>query len=83
MMISNHYPMITDQRMTWLIVGLVVVGGAALRAFPGAHSKWATESDKIAWTLPLIGSALAAALIITEPATASGLSGRCQRCGCA
>ena len=36
MMISNHYPMITDNPHAWLLVGLIVVGGAALAPLPGA-----------------------------------------------
>ena len=35
MMISNHYPMLTNHPQAWILVGLIVVGGAALAPFPG------------------------------------------------
>ena len=62
MMISNHYPMITDHAHAWMLAGLIVVGRGCAAAFPGAHSRWAIRIAHIAWTLPLIGAALAAAL---------------------
>ncbi|MBL8907516.1 MAG: urate hydroxylase PuuD, partial [Rhizobiales bacterium] len=67
MMVSNHYPMIGDQRLTWVLIGLVVVSGALARYFL-VRTEVGDAPDKTAWTLPLIGSALAVALIITEPA---------------
>ena len=66
MMVSNHYPMITDQRLTWLLIGLVIVSGALARYFL-VRTEVGDGQEKTAWTLPLIGSALAVALIITEP----------------
>ena len=67
MMIGNHYPMISDQRLTWLIIGLVIVSGALARYFL-VRTEVGDKQEQTAWTLPLIGSALAVALIITEPA---------------
>jgi uncharacterized membrane protein len=66
-MISNHYPMISDQRLTWLIIGLVIASGALARYFL-VRTEVGDGHETTAWTLPLIGSALAVALIITEPA---------------
>ena len=34
MMISNHYPMLTNHPHAWILVGLIVIGGAALAPFP-------------------------------------------------
>ncbi|MBL8894354.1 MAG: urate hydroxylase PuuD [Rhizobiales bacterium] len=66
MMISNHYPMISDQRLTWVLIGLVIVSGALARYFL-VRTEVGDSQEKTAWTLPLIGAALAVALIITEP----------------
>ena len=73
MMISNHYPMITNHPQAWLLVGLIVVGGAALRHFLVRHEV-GDPIGEIAWTLPIIFSALAAALWLTEPAKRSAAS---------
>ena len=53
MMISNHYPMLSNRRHVWLVVGAVVVGGAALRHFLVRHEV-GDPLAKIAWTLPII-----------------------------
>jgi uncharacterized membrane protein len=66
MMISNHYPMITNHPHAWILVGLIVVGGASLRHFLVRHEV-GDPIDEIAWTLPIIFGALAAALWLTEP----------------
>jgi uncharacterized membrane protein len=67
MMISNHYPMITDQPLTWVVIGLAFVAGALARYFL-VRTEVGDRAEETAWTLPLIGCALAIALIITEPA---------------
>lgn len=66
MMISNHYPMITNHPQAWLLIGLIVIGGASLRHFLVRHEV-GDDIAEIAWTLPIIFSALAAALWLTEP----------------
>jgi uncharacterized membrane protein len=71
MMISNHYPMITNHPQAWILVGLIVVGGAALRHFLVRHEV-GDAMDEIAWTLPIIFGALAAALWLTEPKAVIG-----------
>jgi uncharacterized membrane protein len=73
MMISNHYPMITNHPQAWILVGLIVVGGAALRHFLVRHEV-GDPIGEIAWTLPLILGALAAALWLTEPAPRAAVS---------
>ena len=66
MMISNHFPMVTDHPHAWILAGLIVVGGALTRHFLVRTEVGDNQSD-IAWTIPLIGTALAFALIITQP----------------
>lgn len=66
MMISNHYPMITNHPQAWLLVGLIVIGGASLRHFLVRHEV-GDDMAEIAWTVPIIFGALAAALWLTEP----------------
>ena len=57
MMISNHFAMLTDAPNAWLLLGLVFVGGAALRHFLVRHEV-GDPLGKIAWTLPVIVVAL-------------------------
>ena len=74
MMISNHYPMITDSLHAWILVGLIVVGGAALRHFL-VRIEVGDPVAQIAWTIPILRGALAAALWFTEPAATPAYSG--------
>jgi uncharacterized membrane protein len=74
MMVSNHYPMITDHPLSWILVSLIVLGGASLRHFL-VRIEVGDRQEQVAWTLPLIGSALAFALLITQPATAPAYQG--------
>jgi uncharacterized membrane protein len=67
MMVSNHYPMITEHRLSWLLVALIVIGGASLRHFL-VRIEVGDRQEQVAWTLPLIASSLAFALLLTEPA---------------
>ena len=66
MMVSNHYPMVTDHPHAWVLVGLIVIGGALTRHFLVRTEVGDAQAD-IVWTLPLIGTALAFALILTQP----------------
>ena len=74
MMVSNHYGMLTENAHAWILIGLIVVGGAALRHFllrvevgePIAHMSWA---------IPFMGIVLAAALWLSEPAKAPLFAG--------
>jgi uncharacterized membrane protein len=66
-MIGNHYPMITDHPRAWILVGLIVLAGAVLRHFLVRTEVGDSQND-VAWTLPLIGTALAFAILLTEPA---------------
>src|SRR6185295_20327118 len=71
MMISNHYPMITDHVHAWILVGLIVVGGASLRHFLVRHEV-GDPMGEIAWTIPIIIGSLAVALWLTEPVKKPG-----------
>jgi len=66
MMVSNHFAAITDNGNAWLLAGLIVVSGALARHFLVRTEVGDSQSD-IAWALPLIGTALAAALLMTQP----------------
>jgi uncharacterized membrane protein len=66
MMVSNHYPMVTDHPLSWLLVGLIVIAGATLRHFLVRIEVGDTQ-EQVAWTLPVIGSALAFSLLVTQP----------------
>ncbi|MFT3989686.1 urate hydroxylase PuuD [Aestuariivirga sp.] len=68
MMVSNHYPFITDHPHAWLLAGLIVVAGALARYFLVRTEVGDAQAD-IAWALPLIGAALALALLLTQPST--------------
>jgi uncharacterized membrane protein len=65
-MISNHFPMVTDHAHSWALAGLIILAGGLARHFL-VRTEVGDEHSGIAWTLPLIGAALALALIITEP----------------
>ena len=67
LMISNHYPMLTNHPHAWMLVGLIVIGGGALRQFLLMHEVGEPLS-KLAWTLPLIFGSLLIAALMTAPA---------------
>lgn len=67
MMVSGHYPLITNHPQAWLIVGLVIVGGASLRHMIIKHEIHAPFKG-YAWTFPVIFAALAMAMYMTKPA---------------
>jgi uncharacterized membrane protein len=67
LMISNHYPMLTNHPHAWMLVGLIVIGGAALRQFLLMHEVGEPLS-KLAWTLPIIFASLLLAALMTAPA---------------
>ncbi len=66
MMVSNHFPMVTDHGQSWLLAGLIVVGGALARHFL-VRTEVGDKHEDIAWTLPLIGTALAFGILLTTP----------------
>lgn len=66
LMVSNHYPILTNHPQAWALIALIVVGGAAARHFLLRHEV-GDEFRKIAWTLPVIAAALIGALALTWP----------------
>lgn len=66
LMISNHYPMLTNHPHAWILVALIVVGGAALRHFLVRHEV-GDPLGRIAWTLPVIFGTLLIAAVMTAP----------------
>jgi uncharacterized membrane protein len=66
MMVSAHYPLLTGHPQAWLLVALVLVAGAAIRHFLMRHEA-GDPLSKIGWTLPVVGIALGAALLLTAP----------------
>ncbi|MBL1420271.1 MAG: urate hydroxylase PuuD [Alphaproteobacteria bacterium] len=66
MMVSGHYPMLTNHPQAWLLVGLVIVGGGALRHMIIRHEIHAPFKG-YAWTFPVIFVALAVAMYMTSP----------------
>jgi uncharacterized membrane protein len=66
MMVSNHYPMLTGHPQSWLIVALIIVIGAMVRHFFNRREA-GDDFEKLAWTLPVAGAALAVAVFLTSP----------------
>ena len=73
-MVSNHYPMLTNHPQSWLLIALIVVGGAAARHFL-LRIEVGDAFKKIAWTLPIIAVTLIAALILTAPHPSDNTAG--------
>ena len=67
LMVSGHYPMLTGHPHAWLLVAIIIAGGGCARHF-FVHHEVGTAFRSIAWTLPVIAVALAAAVWLTIPA---------------
>ncbi|MCJ8325064.1 MAG: urate hydroxylase PuuD [Rhizobiales bacterium] len=68
MMVSGHYPLLSNHPQAWLLVGLIIVGGAILRHLIIKHEIHAPLKSYV-WTLPVIFITLAAAMYMTMPAS--------------
>ncbi len=66
MMVAGHYPFIADHSHAWLLVGLVIIGGACLRHALIRHEV-GDPLKGYAWTLPIVFAALVTAMIMTKP----------------
>ena len=66
LMVSGHYPLLTGHPQAWLLVGLILVGGASAR-----HLLLRIEIGRpfgtLAWAAPLVAACLIAALWMTAP----------------
>jgi uncharacterized membrane protein len=65
-MVSNHYPMLTGHPQPYLVVGLIVIAGAAVRHFLNRHDA-GDPLARIAWVLPVAAAALGGAMYLTAP----------------
>ncbi len=74
MMVSNHYAMLTENPHGWMVIGLIVIGGAALRHFL-LRVEVGEPITNISWAIPFIGIVLATALWLTEPAKQAAYAG--------
>lgn len=66
MMVSNHYPMLTNHPHSWILVALILVIGASVRHLLNRHEA-GDMFKQYAWTLPLAAVGLIAAMIMTAP----------------
>ncbi len=66
MMVSNHYAFLTAHPQGWMLIGLIVIGGAALRHYL-LRTEIGDAQAEIAWALPVIGGALILAMLLTAP----------------
>ena len=66
MMISNHYAFLTSHPQSWILIGLIIVGGAALRHYL-LRTEVGDDQAEIAWLLPIIGGALVLAMMLAAP----------------
>jgi len=73
MMTSNHYAIITGYPQAWALVGLIVLGGAVTRHFLLRHEV-GDDLSEIGWAVPVIGCALAGAMVLTEPTSTPAVS---------
>ncbi len=73
MMVSNHYPLLSNHPQSWLIAALILVVGGPLRHFIVRHEA-GDPLAKILWAPGVAALGLVAALILTAPkaVTASG-----------
>ena len=74
MMVSNHYAFLTGHPQSWILICLVVVGGAALRHYL-VRTEVGDDQKDIAWVLPVIAGALVLAMMLTAPTARPTFSG--------
>lgn len=78
MMVSNHYPFITNHPESWLVVALIMVIGASFRHFlnshEAAHGKPKEEVESYGWALIVAAVGIIVAFFFTAP-TARDTSG--------
>jgi uncharacterized membrane protein len=75
MMVSNHYPLLTQHKHGWAVVGLVLITGAAARHFMVRHEA-GDHMRAIGWVAGLAAAGLAGLILLTAPmprATVPGL----------
>jgi uncharacterized membrane protein len=79
-MVSGHYPILIGHPHAWILAGLIIVGGAAVRHLLVRHEA-GDPLNKIGWTLPVIALALVRRAVADRPGAAAGEpGGRRGRC---
>ena len=66
LMVSGHYPLLTGHPQAWLLVGLIIVGGASARHLL-VYCEVGRPFKALALTAPVIVACLAFALWMTAP----------------
>ena len=66
LMVSGHYPMLTGHPQAWLLVGLILVGGASARHLL-VRFEVGRPFGALAWSAPLIAACLLVAVWMTAP----------------
>ncbi len=74
MMVSNHYPMLTNHPQSWLLIALVLIIGGMVRHFFVRHEA-GDHVQTILWAPGIAAVALLGALILTAPRTDPALAG--------
>ena len=74
MMVSNHYAFLTSHPQSWILIGLIVLGGAALRHYL-VRTEVGDDQAAIAWAIPVIGAALISAMMLTARPSTPTFSG--------
>jgi uncharacterized membrane protein len=70
MMVSNHYPMLYSHPHAWLVVALIIVVGGLVRHLINRHDA-SDDFNAYSWTAPVAAIALASAITVTAPRTAT------------
>ncbi len=74
MMVSNHYPILSNHPQSWLLAALILVVGGPIRHFIVRHEA-GDPLAKILWAPGVAAVGLVAALILTAPKTATVVGG--------
>lgn len=71
MMVSNHYPFITNHPQSWIVIAFILVTGACLRHFlnshEAAHGKPDDEVPNYSWALLVAAMGIFSLIMITAP----------------
>jgi len=70
MMVSNHYPILSNHPQSWLLAALILVVGGPIRHFIVRHEA-GDSLVKILWAPGVAAVGLVAALVLTAPKTAA------------
>lgn len=74
MMVSNHYPLLTQHPHGWAVVGLVIVTGGALRHFIVRHEA-GDHAKSVGWVLGIAAAGFLGLLLVTAPTRTTATAG--------